>query len=85
MDAARAFVAKKMGATGAVSGGNPAPAAASCAPHQGVPIEPALDFVSEAEVRDALRQGKRLRVSRKALLTPSARELGEEKRVFEWI
>jgi acetaldehyde dehydrogenase (acetylating) len=85
MDAARAFVAKKVGAAGVLPGESPAPPAASCAPRQGAPAEPALDFVSEAEVRDALRQGKRLRVSRKALLTPSARDLGEEKRVFEWI
>jgi ethanolamine utilization cobalamin adenosyltransferase len=42
-----------------------------------------LDFVSEAEVRAAIRAGTRLRINGKTLITPSARELGEAERVFE--
>lgn len=86
LDAARAFVAQKVGASGASATPVPSPSdSPPSAPRQGVGTGPALEFVCEADVRDALRRGTRLRVSRKALLTPSARELGEEKRVFEWV
>ena len=86
MDAARAFVAQKLCGAGAAPPQMPAPPApASSAPRQGTLSEPALDFVSEADVRTAMRQGTRLRISRKALLTPSAREFGEEHKLFEWI
>jgi acetaldehyde dehydrogenase (acetylating) len=45
---------------------------------------PALDFVSEADVRRALTEGRRLRLSRKAIVTPSARDLAEGRGVFEF-
>jgi len=41
-----------------------------------------LRFVCEADVRDAIREGRQLVVSERAILTPSARELGEAQRVF---
>jgi acetaldehyde dehydrogenase (acetylating) len=43
---------------------------------------PPLDFVCEEDVRLAIRAGRKLVVSERAIVTPSARELGEEHRVF---
>ncbi|MFN7914384.1 MAG: acetaldehyde dehydrogenase (acetylating) [Vicinamibacterales bacterium] len=60
--------------------GTPAPAPASQPPAaaDGAP----LDFVCEDDVRTAMRAGRTLLVSERAILTPSARELGEANRVF---
>jgi acetaldehyde dehydrogenase (acetylating) len=44
--------------------------------------EPPLDFVCEEDVRLAIRAGRTLTVSERAIITPSARELGEAARVF---
>jgi acetaldehyde dehydrogenase (acetylating) len=44
---------------------------------------PALDFVSEADVRRALTEGRRLRLAPRAIVTPSARDLAEGKGVLE--
>ena len=46
-----------------------------------VPISTA-DFVSEDDVRRAIRDGSKIYISKKTILTPSARDLGEEKDVF---
>ena len=46
-----------------------------------VPITP-VDFVSEDDVRRALANGHKIYISKKTILTPSARDLGEEKEVF---
>jgi acetaldehyde dehydrogenase (acetylating) len=43
---------------------------------------PPLDFVCEEDVRLAIRAGRKLAVSERAIVTPAARELGEEHRVF---
>lgn len=45
---------------------------------------PLLDFVSEADVRRALTEGRRLRLSPGAIVTPSARDLAEGRGVFEF-
>jgi acetaldehyde dehydrogenase (acetylating) len=42
----------------------------------------ALDFVCEDDVRGAIKAGQTLVISERAIITPSARELGEEHRVF---
>ncbi|MDR1988823.1 MAG: aldehyde dehydrogenase family protein [Acidobacteriaceae bacterium] len=42
-----------------------------------------LDFVCEDDVRRALGAGETLLVTERAIITPSARELGEARRVFE--
>ena len=42
-----------------------------------------LDFVCEEDVRRALRAGKTLTVSEHAIITPSARDLGEEHGIFK--
>jgi hypothetical protein len=46
-----------------------------------VPITP-VDFVSEDDVRRAIANGDKIFISKKTILTPSARDLGEEKEVF---
>jgi acetaldehyde dehydrogenase (acetylating) len=42
----------------------------------------ALDFVSEADVRRAMTEGRRLRLAPRAIITPSARDLAEGRAVF---
>lgn len=49
-----------------------------------VPIKTA-DFVSEDDVRQAISKGEKIYISKKTILTPSARDLGEEKEVFATI
>jgi acetaldehyde dehydrogenase (acetylating) len=44
--------------------------------------ETVLDFVCEDDVRQALQTGRKLVVSERAIITPAARELGEQHRVF---
>ncbi len=42
----------------------------------------AVDFVSEDDVKQAVEKGEKIFVSAKTIITPSARDLGEEKEVF---
>jgi acetaldehyde dehydrogenase (acetylating) len=44
--------------------------------------ETVLDFVCEEDVRQAMQAGRKLVVSERAIITPAARELGEQHRVF---
>ena len=41
-----------------------------------------VDFVSEEEVRVALKTGQKLLIGNRTIVTPAARELGEEKKIF---
>ncbi|HYM26478.1 MAG TPA: aldehyde dehydrogenase family protein [Vicinamibacterales bacterium] len=41
-----------------------------------------LDFVCEDDVRAAIQAGRKLTVSERAIVTPAARDLGEQHRVF---
>ena len=41
-----------------------------------------VDFVSEEDVRVALKAGQKLLIGNRTIVTPSARELGEEKKIF---
>jgi acetaldehyde dehydrogenase (acetylating) len=43
---------------------------------------PPLDFVCEEDVRLALQAGRQLVVSERAIVTPAARDLGEQHRIF---
>src|SRR4051812_5757746 len=52
------------------------------APSPSSASEPPLDFVCEDDVRTALRTGRKLVISERAIVTPSARELGDANRVF---
>ena len=72
----------------------PAPGAAASAPASAPPpaapfpgtapgaSDAPLDFVCEDDVRLALRAGRTLLVSERAIITPSARELGDANRIF---
>ena len=42
----------------------------------------AVDFVSETDVRSAVEKGEKIYITAKTILTPSARDLGEEKEIF---
>jgi acetaldehyde dehydrogenase (acetylating) len=64
-----AFVDQRLGAPGAPS--SPPPAAALANP---MPQPPAADFVSEDDVRRALREGRTIRVAPRAIITPAARD-----------
>ncbi len=44
-----------------------------------------LEFVCEADVRDALRRNLRLAIGPKTLLTPAARDLGRDHNVFDYM
>ena len=67
----------------------PAPTARPTAPAPAAPASPLVDFVSEDDIRQALRHGRILRVARKAIITPAAREAASGKKVWltkkEWI
>lgn len=41
-----------------------------------------VDFVSEGDVRSAIDKGEKIYITSKTILTPAARDLGEEKEVF---
>lgn len=41
-----------------------------------------VDFVSESDVRAAVQKGEKIYINSKTLITPAARDLGEEKDVF---
>ena len=41
-----------------------------------------VDFVSETDVRSAIEKGEKIYITPKTILTPSARDLGEEKDIF---
>jgi acetaldehyde dehydrogenase (acetylating) len=61
-----------------------APATTSAAanrPHEAARPKP-VDFVSEDDVRRALTKGEKIYVSSRTIITPSARDLGEEREVF---
>jgi acetaldehyde dehydrogenase (acetylating) len=59
----------------------PAAFPAASAPAAQAQAKP-LDFVSEEDVRLAIRAGRKLVVAERAIITPAARDLGEEHRVF---
>jgi len=42
----------------------------------------AVDFVCEADVKQALAAGEKIYVNSKTIVTPAARELGEQREVF---
>jgi ethanolamine utilization cobalamin adenosyltransferase len=40
------------------------------------------DFVCEEDVRQALRHGKKITVGDRTIVTPAARDLGQEHKIF---
>ena len=45
-------------------------------------VENPADFVCEEDVRQALRQGRKIVIGEKSIITPAARDLGEQHRLF---
>jgi acetaldehyde dehydrogenase (acetylating) len=58
----------------------PAPSAPLAAPAPAA--EPPTDFVCEDDVRLALRQSRKIVIGERTIVTPAARDLGEQHRVF---
>jgi acetaldehyde dehydrogenase (acetylating) len=66
-----------------------APQAPAAAPPPAVsqPLSKPLDFVCEDDVRQAIRQGRKLVIGERTIVTPAARDLAEQHRLFvaaEW-
>ena len=59
------------------------PAAPAPAPAKPTADSPPVDFVAEDDVRRAIREGRVLRVARKAIVTPAARDAAEGKDVLQ--
>jgi hypothetical protein len=57
-----------------------APAAQSPVPP--VVSEKAADFVCEEDVRQALKQGRKIVIGERSIVTPAARDLGEQHKLF---
>ena len=86
--ASRGYVAPGSGPAGPVKGENaappPAPAEAT-APAPAAPVQPVskpLEFVCEDDVRQALRQGRKLVIGERTIVTPAARDFGEQHHLF---
>jgi hypothetical protein len=51
------------------------------------PVEKPADFVCEDDVRQAVRTGRKIKVGERTIVTPAARDLAEQHKVFvqaEW-
>jgi hypothetical protein len=46
------------------------------------PDQAPLEFVCEEDVRAAIASGRKLVISERAIVTPAARDLGEQHRIF---
>jgi acetaldehyde dehydrogenase (acetylating) len=60
---------------------SPAPATDSVAAHATAADTP-VDFVSEEDVRRALKAGRKIVLAERAIVTPAARDLGDANRLF---
>jgi hypothetical protein len=45
-------------------------------------VEKASDFVCEEDVRQALKQGRKIVIGERSIVTPAARDLGDQHRLF---
>ena len=54
----------------------------SAAPPPPSTVQKAADFVCEDDVRQAVRQARKIVISEKTIITPAARDLGDANRVF---
>jgi acetaldehyde dehydrogenase (acetylating) len=84
-DRIAAFLSSRGVGTAAPTSGfeaEPAPPRAPSPKTTPVPSVEALEFVSELDVRSALNEGRKLPVGPETLITPSARDLGNENNVF---
>jgi hypothetical protein len=60
----------------------PPPAAAPPAPKAAAPAEKPAEFVCEEDVRQAVKAGRKILIGERTIVTPAARDLGEQQRVF---
>ncbi len=60
----------------------PAPISTPTEPQGAPPTAAPVDFVAEDDVRAAADRGEKIRIGPDTIITPSARELGEERGVF---
>jgi hypothetical protein len=70
-----------LGARGFKSGTSEGGQQPTAKPVNDPPAKP-LDFVCEEDVRLAIKAGRKLVVSERAIVTPAARDLGEQHRIF---
>jgi acetaldehyde dehydrogenase (acetylating) len=69
---------------------NPAPVTPGARPPSGEGAQPSVasagekpaDFVCEDDVRQAMRQGRKITIGERSIVTPAARDLGEQHRLF---
>jgi acetaldehyde dehydrogenase (acetylating) len=87
--ASRGYVAPADGGgqsyTTAATESGPPPAGAAAQPGAAVappPVETPAEFVCEEDVRQALRQGYKIVIGERSIVTPAARDLGEQHRLF---
>jgi hypothetical protein len=59
-----------------------APAPPPAQPAPAAPAEKPADFVCEDDVRQAVRQGRKIVIGDRTIVTPAARDLGEQHRVL---
>jgi hypothetical protein len=64
----------------------PAPVAPAPSPPTKSPepatVQKAADFVCEDDVRQAIKQGRKIVIGERSIITPAARDLGEQSRIF---
>jgi acetaldehyde dehydrogenase (acetylating) len=60
----------------------PSGPSAPSAPQQGAAAEKPADFVCEDDVRQALKQNRKIVIGERTIVTPAARDLGEQHRLF---
>jgi acetaldehyde dehydrogenase (acetylating) len=60
----------------------PVPASAALPASVTSPAGKPVDFVCEDDVRQAMRQGRKILIGEKSIVTPAARDLGEEHHIF---
>jgi acetaldehyde dehydrogenase (acetylating) len=66
--------------TAGTASGTPSPRPAGPTPQAVAP--PPVDFVSEEDVRAAIKKGEKVYVGPRTIITPSARDLGEPREIF---
>jgi acetaldehyde dehydrogenase (acetylating) len=84
------FLASRGYQAPSAAGSAPAPLQAPAAPPvPGAAAPPApsqankpVDFVCEDDVRQAMRQGRKILIGERSIVTPAARDLGDEHRIF---
>jgi hypothetical protein len=72
----------RAGSSGLAPDAPSAPRSDSVAEKPPSAVSKPLDFVCEDDVRQALRHGKKLVIGERTIVTPAARDLGEQHRLF---